>query len=58
MTVLGFFWYLDRVGWQAAHEVSAVGVVQHSHDGEGVPQQAVQLVNILRRGWGLTQGEL
>ncbi len=39
--------YLDRVGRHAAHEVSAVGVIQHGHQSEGVPQQTVQLVDVL-----------
>lgn len=41
--------YLDRVGRHVAHEVSAVGVIQHGHRGEGIPQQAVQLVDVLSR---------
>lgn len=50
--------YLDRVGRHVAHEVGAVGVIQHGHQSEGIPQQAIQLVNVLSRGWRLTQGEL
>lgn len=41
--------YLDRVGRHVAHELSAVGVIQHGHQSEGVPQQAVQLVDVLSR---------
>lgn len=41
--------YLDRVGGHVAHEVSAVWVIQHGHHSEGVPQQAVQLVDVLSR---------
>lgn len=50
--------YLDRVGRHVAHEVSAVGVIQHGHQSEGIPQQAVQLVDVLIRCRRLTQGEL
>lgn len=39
--------YLDRVGRHVAHEVGAVRVIQHGHQSEGVPQQAVQLVDVL-----------
>lgn len=40
---------LDRVGGHVAHEAGAVGIVQHGHHGEGVPQQAVELLDVLRR---------
>lgn len=41
--------YLDRVGRHVAHEVSAVGIIQHGHHRERIPQQAVQLVDVLSR---------
>lgn len=50
--------YLDRVGRHVAHEVRAVGVIQHGHQSEGVPQQTIQLVDVLSRWWRLTQEEL
>lgn len=50
--------YLHWVGRHAAHEVSAVRVIQHGHHGEGIPQQAVQLLDVLSRRWRFTQTEL
>lgn len=29
--------YLDRVGRHVAHEMSAVGVIEHGHQSEGIP---------------------
>lgn len=49
--------HLDGVCWHVAHKVSAVGVVQHGHQSEGVPEQTVQLVDVLRRRRGRAQGE-
>lgn len=51
-------WYLNGVGRHVAHEVSAVGVIQHGHHSEGVPQQPVELVDVLGRRWSLAQREL
>lgn len=41
--------YLDRVGGHVPHEVSAVGVIQHGHHSESIPQHPVQLMDILSR---------
>ena len=50
--------YLDWVGRHVAHEVGAIGVVQHGHQSEGIPQQAVQLLDVLRGRQRGTQEEL
>lgn len=52
-----FVLYLDRVGRHVAQEGSAVGIIQHGHQSEGIPQQAIQLVDVFRRGWRFAQGE-
>lgn len=35
--------------------MSAVGIIQHGHQCEGVPQEAVQLVDVLSGRWRLAQ---
>ena len=53
-----YFLYLDRVGRQVSPEVCTIWVVQHCHQGESIPQQTFQLVDVLGRGGRLAQGEL